>query len=89
MEYIDAYMYATLNYLEAYTTIYYDLFYSMITFSYTKYFVHPYTVDLVSTLSYNYFWHTGHLNINILYIKTSISNRLSFSDNNVLTNPLW
>ena len=29
-----------------------DFFYSIITFSYTKYFVHSYTVDLVFTLSY-------------------------------------
>ena len=27
-------------------------FYSIITFSYTKYFVHSYTVDVVFTLSY-------------------------------------
>ena len=29
-----------------------DFFYSIITFSYTKYFVHSYTVDVVFTLSY-------------------------------------
>ena len=29
-----------------------DFFYSKITFSYTKYFVHSYTVDVVFTLSY-------------------------------------
>ena len=29
-----------------------DFFYSMITFSYTKYFVHSYTVDVAFTLSY-------------------------------------
>ena len=28
------------------------LFYSIITLSYTKYFVHSYTVDIVFTLSY-------------------------------------
>ena len=31
-----------------------DFIYSIITFSYTKYFVHSYTEDLVCTLSY---WH--------------------------------
>ena len=31
-----------------------DLFYSIITFSYTKYFVHSLTVDVVFTLSYQY-----------------------------------
>ena len=30
-----------------------DFFYFIITFSYTKYFVHSYTVDVVFTLSYN------------------------------------
>ena len=30
-----------------------DFFYSIITFSYTKYLVHLYTVDVVFTLSYN------------------------------------
>ena len=29
-----------------------ECFYSKITFSYTKYFVHSYTVDVVFTLSY-------------------------------------
>ena len=29
-----------------------DFFYSIITFSYTKYFIHSYTVDAVFTLSY-------------------------------------
>ena len=29
-----------------------DFFYFIITFSYTKYFVHSYTVDVVLTLSY-------------------------------------
>ena len=29
-----------------------DFFYSIITFSYTKYFVHSFTVDVVFTLSY-------------------------------------
>ena len=29
-----------------------DFFYSMLTFSYTKYFVHSYTTDVVFTLSY-------------------------------------
>ena len=29
-----------------------DIFYSIITFSYTKYFVHSYTVDVVFTVSY-------------------------------------
>ena len=29
-----------------------DCFYFIITFSYTKYFVHSYTVDVVFTLSY-------------------------------------
>ena len=29
------------------------IFYSIITFSYTKYFVHSYIVDVVFTLSYN------------------------------------
>ena len=28
------------------------IFYSIITFSYTKYFIHSYTVDVVFTLSY-------------------------------------
>ena len=33
-----------------------DFFYSVITFSYTKCFVHSYTVDVVFTLSYRTFW---------------------------------
>ena len=33
------------------------IFYSIITFSYTKYFVHSYTVDVVFTLSYDYYHH--------------------------------
>ena len=33
-----------------------DFFYSMITFSYTKYFVHSYTVEVVFTLSYYLYW---------------------------------
>ena len=32
-----------------------DFFYSILTFSYNKYFVHSYTVDVVFTLSY-YEW---------------------------------
>ena len=34
-----------------------DFFYSIITFSYTKYFVHSYTVDVVFTLSDRLFLH--------------------------------
>ena len=33
-----------------------DFFYSVITFSYTKCFVHSYTVDVVFTLSYKYIY---------------------------------
>ena len=37
-----------------------DFFYSIITFSYTKYFVHSYTVDVVFTLSYYITWGRIH-----------------------------
>ena len=46
-------------------------FYSVITFSYTKYFVHSYTVDVVFTLSYSmrkYFNHQYHHNLNDITI---------------------
>ena len=44
------------------------IFYSKITFSYTKYFVHSYTVDVVFTLSYR-----GHYNIIAALLSTRLN----------------